>query len=87
MSTPAPLPLELPAATRATRAHRAQAGQRSKDRVTSFKLKPEDELVLDALRESYGTEVTGEAIRRALHEAAIGRGIDVDRLSEEAAAA
>lgn len=86
MPAPTTLPLEPPDTAR-PRARRASAGQRSKDRVTSLKLKPRDELVLDALRAEFGVEFSGEAIRRAMYEAAAARGIDVDHLGQEHATA
>jgi hypothetical protein len=55
--------------------------------VTSFNMQPHDELVLDALRQAYGTEIVGEAIRQALRDAAASRGIDIAHLGQEAAAA
>lgn len=82
-----PLPLELPTA-RVARARRASAGERrSRKRVTSFGMQPQDELLLDALRSAYGTNLTGEAIRLALRDAADKRGIDVNALGQETAAA
>ncbi|MGX6446926.1 hypothetical protein ACVU7I_02480 [Patulibacter sp. S7RM1-6] len=41
---------------------------------------------MDRLREEYGTEVIGEAIRMAMEDAARSRGVAVDDLPEEAAA-
>lgn len=87
MSTPAPLPLDLAAPGRRVKPRRANAGERNKDRVTSFKMQPEDELVLDALRAEYGTHLVGAAIRRALREAAEVHGIDIEQLRGETAAA
>lgn len=48
-------------------------------------MQPNDELVLDALRRSYKTELTGETIRRALRDAARVQGIDIEHLAQEAA--
>jgi hypothetical protein len=85
-ATSLPLELDEPAPRR-TRVYRASAGERtSRKRVTSFNLEAQDELVLDALRRSYGTSVTGQAIRNALRDAARLRGIDVDQLKREAGA-
>lgn len=50
-------------------------------------MRPQDELVLDALRDTYGTRLTGEAIRRALRDAARSKGIDVEALTREDRAA
>lgn len=55
--------------------------------MTSFKMSAEDELILDALREAYGTEISGEAIRRGLRAAAAAEGIAIDTLDGETAAA
>lgn len=46
-----------------------------------------DELLLDALLEIYGTRHIGEGVRRALHDAAVARGVDVDAVTQEARAA
>jgi len=54
-------------------------------RVTSFQLDTSDERLLDLLRQSYGTQVIGQAIREALRDAARSRGIDVEAVDAEAA--
>jgi len=87
MSTTPALPLDLPDAQRRKKQRRADAGQRASKRVTSFGMQLEDEMILDALRAEYGTHLTGEAIRRAMREAAAVRGIDVDHIARRAAAA
>ncbi|MCK9250814.1 MAG: hypothetical protein M0P31_17785 [Solirubrobacteraceae bacterium] len=88
MANPATtLPLELePAAPRRTRVRRAMTGERTATkRVTSFQLDTSDERLLDLLRQSYGTQVIGQAIREALRDAARSRGIDVEAVDAEAA--
>lgn len=79
--------MELPAPAGRTRPKRASAGQRSKDRVTSFEMKRDDELVLDALRAHYGDAPIGRTVLRALWIAAEAEGIDMTKLLEEHATA
>lgn len=73
--------------TRRPRPQRASAGQRRPDRrVTSWTMRPQDELLLDALRDAYGASAVAEVMRRSLRAAAEAEGIDISQFEPEAAA-
>ena len=90
MSTAVPLPLsDVPAPERRARVGRPQpvrAGQRQYRR-TSLLLRTEDELLLDALRDDMDGLGIAEVIRTGLRELATSRGLDVNDLTKERAAA
>jgi len=90
MSSSSPLPLALPEQTtprpRAPRKARAAAGERRRN-VTSFQMKHDDELILDALRSHFGEAPIGPTVLRALRIAAEAEGIDVRTLLETRPAA
>lgn len=50
-------------------------------------MRPEDELLLDALRTAYGATAVAEVMRRGLRVAAAAEGIDLEKLTQEANAA
>lgn len=77
------LPLELPAAE-----DRYSTSNRPARRpITSFELRFEDQVVLDALIERFEAKTKREAIVASLRSAAAAEGIDVDELIREARAA
>lgn len=49
-------------------------------------MRPQDELLLDALREAYGTAAVAEVMRRGLRAAAEVEGIDISQFEPGAAA-
>ncbi len=91
MSDPAALPLSGVPASRPTRPTGVRVGVRAGQRVnrrTSLVLSHEDELLLDALRDSMGPDAgIGETLRMGLRRLAVEKGIDVTKLKQEEAAA
>lgn len=89
MSGSSTLPFDLPVQSaprsRPPRKARASAGERRRN-VTSFQMKPDDELLLDALRSHFGGAAIGPTVLRALRIAAKAEGIDTSSLTEEKAA-
>jgi hypothetical protein len=77
------LPLDLPAA----KAQRTTSNKPARRPITSFELRFEDQVVLDALIDRYSAKTKREAIVASLHRAAIAEGIDVDTLIRKARAA
>ena len=49
-------------------------------------MRPQDELLLDALRDAYGASAVAEVMRRGLRVAAEAEGIDISQFEPEAAA-
>lgn len=83
--------VDRPVAERKQRVKQARAGQRgARDRdrrVTSWSMSVEDELLLDALRDHYGTDKVSVALRRSLQFAAEAQGVTVATPAEEDAPA